>query len=204
MTPEIAARAFDAYFTTKPAVEGTGLGLTLVKGIVRDHGGDISVQTTPEGGTTICVFLPAASEGRDRSPAVSSGGGAAKGAGQRILFVDDEESILALAREVLTLHGFRASCFQSPTEALGALQAEPEAFDLLFSDQQMPELDGAQLVREVRKLRPGLPVVLCSGWLRPEEEEQALRSGVSAVLRKPISIAQMVEAISAALRSPRA
>lgn len=183
MPPEIAERIFEPFFTTKPRGQGTGLGLSVVHGIVRAHGAAITVQTASGKGSTFSVYLPAI-------PAMISSvaeipAKTAQGHGQRILYVDDEESLVYLLTRVLQRLGYLVTGFVDAREALETFRSRPADFDALVTDLSMPGLSGHELAREVLKIRPALPVVMTSGYVRPADRELALKTGVRELVLKP-------------------
>ncbi|MDR6858439.1 ATP-binding protein [Variovorax guangxiensis] len=163
MAPELIDRIFDPFFTTKEVGTGTGLGLSLVHGIVTELGGAIDVASTPGTGSTFIVYMPrsgdAAEPGEEKEAAL------ARGDGQRVLVVDDEEPLMQLATRILAELGYVPIGFSSSTAALAAFRADPEHFDALVTDERMPEMSGSALIREVRGMRSTMPVVLMSGYL---------------------------------------
>ena len=215
MTPDVAARCCEPYFTTKPAGVGTGMGLSIVHGIVSSLGGRLDVRSQPEVGTTVQVDLPAA----PGEPAVVSGQEAvaaappstgpsrqpqAPGAARpvreardplTIMVVEDEEPILRLATTALERRGYRVRPFQDPQEALAAFCDDPAAIDLVITDQTMPELTGMDLARELLAVRADLPVIICSGYSASLREEDVAELGIRAFLPKPVPLAELVAAV---------
>ena len=178
------ARIFDPFFTTKESGQGTGLGLSVVLGIVRDHGGVVNVASRPDQGSLFEIHLPEA------APAARPAGRAPspdewRGHGERIFVVDDQASVVAFVSEALTDLGYEVSSFTDPLAALSAFTADPARVDALVSDYAMPGMTGTELAGACRRLRPSLPVFMTLGYLRPEEAEEARRAGVEAVLQKP-------------------
>ena len=193
MNAEIQRRAFEPFFTTKGPGEGTGLGLSVVHGIVRSHHGGIRLTSEVGLGTTFEIFLPVATA----LPAPVSDIVAATlpGHGERILVVDDEELIAKSSR--LTLHelGYAAESETQVLRALNRLERDPHAFDLVISDQTMPEMTGLEFAERVRQLRPDLPVLLASGYSTALTSERLRAAGVRELLPKPFSLDAMVLAI---------
>jgi PAS domain S-box-containing protein len=185
MPPEIMERIFEPFFTTKGVGEGTGMGLAVVHGIVMNHGGAITVDSTPGQGTTFVIYLP-------RLPEVGGDDGAApeptpRGKG-RILFVDDEESLVHLGREILAPLGYDIVPYTSSREALDAFRAAPERFDLVITDQTMPQMTGEVLTQELRRIRANIPVILCTGFSHTIDGEKAKGLGIDAFLMKSIEV----------------
>jgi len=161
ITPAVIERMFDPFFTTKGVGEGTGLGLSLVHGIVTDLGGAIDVATKAGEGTTFGIWLPIAGEAA--KPAVEAVLDLPQGNGETVMIVDDERSLVALAEEMLAELGYEPVGFDSSSIALQAFRAEPQRFDLILTDEVMPDLIGTDLAREIRRIRPGIPIILMSG-----------------------------------------
>jgi len=182
--PAIQEKIFDPFFTTKKHGEGTGLGLSTVYGIVKDHGGIIELETVPGSGTTFTILLPlidAVSQGEERTPEDIP-----KGSG-RILLADDEEPMASLGAEMLTSLGYEVSVRLSSRDALEAFRTQPEKFDLVITDMTMPNMTGVAMAREMLKIRPGLPLILTTGFSERINEEEAKRIGFKAFLMKPVS-----------------
>ena len=189
MTPEVRERIFEPFFTTKGVGQGTGLGLSVVHGIVRASRGAIDLETSPGQGATFSVYLPWVSA--EISPADSPPEEQPLGRGERILVVDDERSLVELAAGLLGRLGYQVSPTTSALEALALVSQEPEAFDLVLSDQTMPLLTGLDLARRLHELRPGLPVILTTGFSDQLTPESLQAAGVAAVLLKPASAARL-------------
>ena len=160
---EILPRIFDPFFTTKEASVGTGLGLSLVLRIVTEIGGAIDVKSALRVGTTFTVYLPSVGDAPDES--ANKLVSAAMGRGQRILVVDDEDALLELTTDALRELGYKTIGFSSAVAALLAFRADPLAFDALITDQRMPGLPGEGLIREIRHIRPSIPIILVSGYV---------------------------------------
>jgi PAS domain S-box-containing protein len=193
---EVLERMFNPFFTTRKAGEGTGLGLSLVDGIVRQYGGAIDVGTVLGKGTRFLVYLPVTDA---VSQSVLPGGESLPhGNGQVVLLVDDEETLVTLGEEVLAVLDYEPVGFQSAVAAWQAFQEEPERFDVVVSDHTMPDMTGLELVQRIRTLRPDLPVILCSGFSTAALEEAAHEAGVLAVLHKPLSQADLARALERA------
>jgi PAS domain S-box-containing protein len=195
---EVLPRVFEPFFTTKPVGEGTGLGLSVVHGIVQGHGGAINVESTPGAGTTFTVWLPAAGPAEKRE---SAHPWKLNGSGQRVLLVDDEEMLAALFKEWLRRLGYQASVHTSSLAALAEFQAAPGNFDLVLTDYTMPGLTGLEFARAVRLARPDIPVLLCTGYSEDFNRAQAEAAGITGFLNKPTGLAQFSQAVGAALKS---
>jgi CheY-like chemotaxis protein len=195
-------RIFDPYFTTRKAGTGTGLGLSVVHGIVQSHGGGIEVESVGGAGTTFRIYLPSMENAavlpvQAAQPGVDS----VPRGDERVLLVDDEEALVASVAQMLTELGYRVQTATSGPEALARLTADGAAFDLLVTDRNMPELDGVQLLEEL--LRRGKPIatLLCTGFQHDLTKERAAGLGIKMILGKPFSRAQLANAVRAALDS---
>ena len=198
MTPEVLERIFEPFFTTRPLGEGSGLGLAVVQGIVQDHGGQIFVRSTPGKGTTFDVELPAA--GVQRAEPAPTLGVAPPGAGERLLVVDDEAVIARVVSEQLRRLGYAVTSVNDPEDALELVAEDPEDFDLLLTDLQMPRMDGVELAARVGRIRPELPVVLSTGnrWSIPASTARA--AGIREIVDKPFRIEELAHVLRAVLR----
>jgi PAS domain S-box-containing protein len=197
IAPEVLERIFDPFFTTKEVGVGTGLGLSLVHGIVTDLGGGVAVESRPGQGSSFTVWLPAHPYS---APPPADTETVEHGDGETILLVDDEEALVRLGEEMLAELGYEPVGFSSSTEALAALRAEPDRFDALLSDEAMPGMTGSELAGTVRALRPALPIVLMSGFVSPALAARAREHGVAEVLSKPLVSRDIARALAAALR----
>jgi PAS domain S-box-containing protein len=201
ISPMVFEHMFEPFFTTKGVGYGTGLGLSLVHGIVADFAGGIDVMTQAGVGTTFTVWLPAAGETPRRvaEPAKEL----PYGKGETVMIVDDQPSLVALTEETLAALGYEPVGFDSSVAALQAFRAEPQRFDLVITDQTMPDLSGVDLAREIRGVRPEMPVVLMSGYSGAQLTERARAAGVADLLRKPLVRRDIAEALGRALRPPQ-
>jgi len=184
IAPDLLERIFDPFFTTKKVGEGTGLGLSVVHGIVTDLGGAIDVHSKSGEGTRFEIWLPVTGEAA--IPTAEPAESLPQGHGETLMIVDDERSLVALAEEIVASLGYEPVGFLSSRAALEAFQSAPDRFDAVLTDNTMPDLNGLDLVRGLRELRPGLPVVLMSGHGDAELHDRAHRAGVREVLRKPL------------------
>jgi signal transduction histidine kinase/ActR/RegA family two-component response regulator len=194
-------RIFEPFFTTKPMGAGTGLGLSLVHGIVLDHGAALEVSSSPNAGTTFSVYLPLIEDEPAQEPEAPA---APQGHGETILVVDDEESLVLLAEEVLASLGYEPVGCVGASEALRLFHAAPERFDAVVTDAIMPEMSGLELLAELRRVRPELPVMLVSGYGGPDLNAAAAAGGAHAVLMKPLGKLDLAQALAALLGSARA
>ena len=197
--PEILERIFDPFFTTKEVGVGTGLGLSLVHGIVTALGGAIDVASTVGEGSVFSVYLPRAGEAvsdRERDEL-----DAPRGNRQKVLIVDDEAPLVALATETLAELGYIPSGFTSSTAALAAFCADPARFDAVITDERMPGMSGSALIREIRKVRPTIPILLVSGYAEGAVMRRALECGADEVLKKPLSARELATSLARMLRA---
>jgi len=183
------ARIFEPFFTTKPTDQGTGLGLSVVHGIVTAHQGAIRVDSAPGQGTTVNLYLPIT----DREPVTLPQATliSAQGAGQHVLYVDDDEVIVVMVERLLTQAGYRVSVFRDGRAAVAAVQAAPDAFDVVVTDYNMPDFTGMDVARAVAAIRPGLPVVISSGYISEDLQAQARAAGVRHLLQKQNSLEEL-------------
>ncbi len=194
-------RIFDPFFTTKPPGQGTGLGLSVVHGIVRSHDGAVRVYSQPGKGTTFRIYLPVG--GRAAMDDASEAGAEARGAGEHVMYIDDEESLVFLGKRVLEKLGYRVTGFSDPSRALLAFQREPHEFDVVVTDLSMPGMSGFHLAGAMLKTRPDLPIVMTTGYVRPDDKEAARKSGVRELILKPNTIDELGKALDRVLRQIR-
>ena len=185
IAPEIREKIFNPYFTTKGLGKGTGMGLSIVHGIVSDYGGTIDCQSHPGEGTTFTIVLPALSATTDILESLPSREEPLPG-GERILFVDDEEALVRLTRTMLERLGYRVTVCHDSREALAVFARDPQAFDLVITDQTMPGMTGLDLARQLLALRLDLPIILCSGYSGAVNEEVAKSAGIKGFAAKPL------------------
>jgi PAS domain S-box-containing protein len=197
--PDVLERMFDPFFTTKGVGEGTGLGLSLVHGIVSDLGGAINVTTSAGVGTCFEIWLPAA--GETRVPVAEADRALPRGNGETVMIVDDERQLVALAEEIAAELGYEPVGFDSSAAALQAFRAMPQRFDAVLTDESMPDLIGTELAHEIRRLRPAIPIVLMSGYGGAMLSHRATEVGVNEVLRKPLHRRDLAESLARVLGS---
>ncbi len=203
MAPETLAKIFEPFFTTRPPGAGTGLGLSVVHGIVQTHEGAITVESTWGKGTTFTVYLPpdpnhGASLSPVKKPATEERN---EGAGRHILYLDDEEALVFLVKRLLRRRGYRVSGYSSQSEALAALNAAPDSFDMVVTDYNMPGMSGLDVACEVRALCPGLPVVIATGFVEEDLPRQAALAGVSEVIFKATEVDALCETLVRVLKA---
>ena len=199
--PENVGRIFEPFFTTKDVGVGTGLGLSLVHGMVMDLGGAIDVMSTVGAGTTFTVYLPRAGDATEA--AESEAPLAPHGNRERVLVVDDEAPLVRIATETLEELGYRPVGFTSSSAALAAFRADPSAFDVLVTDERMPGMPGSTLIREVRRIRAGIPTMLMSGFIGGTVSSGAREAGADEVLQKPLSARELAACLARVLHRAR-
>ena len=194
MNEELICQIFDPFFTTKKKGEGTGLGLSVVHGIISQADGGIEVSSQPGRGSTFKVLIPIVPEEQGYTES-SSLPETLTGGCERILLVDDEEVLLEMTREFLSLQGYEVVTCATGNEALGLFTADPHGFDLIVTDQTMPELTGSRLTEKILKIRPDLPVILTTGYSDTINKQQARQLGVRAFFHKPVVMEKLAAAI---------
>ncbi len=194
-------RVFEPFFTTKPRGEGTGMGLAVVHGIVTSLKGTIRCESRPGEGTTFHVLLPVVEAAQTEDDVTHEP--AAAGGGATILFVDDEPAIVRLAARMLRAMDYDPVIACDGNEALELFRADPDQFDLVITDLAMPNLSGPELARELAAIRPDLPVLLCTGFSRRYSLREAEDDGFRGVIKKPIIMRQLADAVASALGAGR-
>ena len=193
MDEETRCRIFEPFFTTKGQGKGTGMGLAVVHGIVQAHGGAINVESSLGAGTTFKIFLPLtdapAKPGEQKEQEKLPGGK------ERILLVDDEPHIAKLGQNFLTPLGYQVSSFTSVKKALNAFKNEPDAFDLIISDQTMPEMPGDLFAQEAMRIKPSIVVIISTGHSTVIDAEKAMAMGIKAFLTKPWDLKKLAETV---------
>lgn len=191
---EIMDKIFDPYFTTKETGKGTGLGLAVIYGIVKDCHGFIQVDSEPGQGTTFHVYLPTLTEGQALPVKTDNNEQLATGS-ERILVIDDEPHMVTLFTSHLTLLGYNVTGTTDSLAALALFRATSQSFDLIISDQTMPGMTGEELARAIFKIRPDMAIIICSGYSSIFDEEQAQALGIKDFLRKPVSTKQLAATV---------
>jgi PAS domain S-box-containing protein len=193
----VLERIFDPFFTTKQVGVGTGLGLSLVHGIVTDLGGGIDIESRVGAGSTFTVYMPWHGAVAAPAPVAES---IPPGAGETILLVDDEETLVRLGEEMIAQLGYEPVGFTSSVAALQTFRATPERFNAVLSDEAMPDMTGSELALEIRKIRPDIPIVLMSGYVTTALSSRARDAGVVEVLNKPLVARDIARSLAGALR----
>jgi signal transduction histidine kinase/ActR/RegA family two-component response regulator len=189
----IMDRIFEPYFTTKAPGEGTGLGLSVVHGIVKSYNGDIKIYSEPGKGTSVNIYLPcieadASIREKSVSEVISSGR-------ERILLVDDEEYIIKMMKEMIERLGYRISAYTSSRIAYDEFRMNPYEYDLVITDQTMPDMVGTELAKELMRIRPNIPVIICTGFSEILSEEKAKAIGIREYISKPVVKSEISKAI---------
>jgi PAS domain S-box-containing protein len=202
MSEATLQRVFEPFFTTKPVGQGTGLGLAVVHGIMRAHLGAVNVRSRPNAGSEFTLLFPVSDApplpAVGLPPAIESG----MGAGQRVIYVDDDEALVFLVKRVLTRKGYQVTTFTDPRQAIATLRQDARGCDLLVTDYNMPGYSGVDLLRDVKALRPDLPVALASGYVTPEIERDALAAGARALIHKPNDVDELCATVQKLLAEP--
>ncbi len=206
MSAETLARVFEPFFTTKPVGQGTGLGLAVVHGVMRAHGGAVDVQSVPGHGSRFTLFFPVADvmeEVPEFAPSTSVRLEALLPGGDpthHVMYVDDDEALVYLVQRLLRRRGYEVSGFTDPREALQALAKQPWDYHLLVTDYNMPGFSGIDLMREARRLHPNLPIALASGYVTPEIEQAAMAAGANALVHKPNDVEELCATVQRLVR----
>ncbi len=196
MDDEVMRKIFDPYFSTKNPGKGTGMGLSVVHGITKDHGGDIKVTSKTGKGAAFEVYLPLI-ETRPVESKAATAGPLPTGT-EHILLVDDEEPIVFMASQMLERLGYQVTFRTSSVEAFNAFKVNPDKYDLVITDMTMPNMTGAELAPMLRKIRPDIPIIICTGFSEQIDEEKAKSMGISGYIMKPIlkdEISRMIRKI---------
>lgn len=187
ISEEYVDRIFEPFFTTREEGKGTGLGLAVVHGIVVSHGGAIAVDTLPGQGTCFDVYLPRVVDSIAAETASRELLSCPAGGGENVLFVDDEEDLACLGKHMLERLGYRVTALTSSREALAEFRRNPDRYDVVITDMSMPHMTGHVLARKLRAVRSGVQVILCTGYASEELLAMTAKSGIQAVIRKPLS-----------------
>ncbi|MGL1933005.1 MAG: response regulator [Desulfotalea sp.] len=190
-------KIFDPYFTTKEKEQGTGMGLSVVRGLVYSQGGKIEVDSAVDQGTTVKLLFPVKASDKSESNIIDSSD-LERGHGH-ILLVDDEEQVASVTAELLKNLGYSVWQFTSPREALAVFIEDSEKYDLIMTDLVMPEITGVEFCSEVKKIRPNIPVILSTGYSEKITEETLRRVGIEDYYLKPISLKKLSSVVSKAI-----
>jgi CheY-like chemotaxis protein len=204
MDSAVLERIFEPFYTTKPPGQGTGLGLSMVHGIMKAHRGTVRVETALGRGTRVHLYLPAAPPGRASEERPGEALRVTRGAGARVLFVDDEPALVDLAVRSLSAMNYRVTGLSNAEQALAIIRATPAAFDIVVTDHNMPGASGIELAQCVAEIHPGLPILLVSGFLREDEARRATEVGVAEIVMKPVTYEQLSVSIRGVLERIRA
>jgi PAS domain S-box-containing protein len=196
MTDDVRSRIFEPFFTTKEAGQGTGMGLSVVYGIVKNYNGALNVESGPGKGSTFTIYLPKA-ESRTRNE--EDAAKPVRGNKEHILFIDDEGPLTEIAEAMLRKLGYRVTAMTDSREAWDLFLEDPHAFDLVVTDQTMPDLTGLALAQKMIRIRPDLPVMLCTGYSETVSPEEARKAGAREFLIKPLVRVELAAAIRRAL-----
>jgi CheY-like chemotaxis protein len=196
MSRETLQRIFEPFFTTKPAGEGTGLGLSVVHGIVKAHDGSISVASQPGMGTCFDVYFPAVDEGAIN---VNGAREVPMGNGEKVLYVDDEMALCRLVEHSLARCGYCGVTRDDPVEALRVFMEDPSGFAAVITDFTMPKMSGLELTMEIRKVSVKIPAIITTGFTGSLDLEPIKLSGVTEVLPKPFTMQRLAECLREAL-----
>ena len=192
ISPNIMNKIFEPYFTTKGPGEGTGIGLAVVHGIVENYGGKIFVHSEEGKGTSFLIYLPMIKHQLDNRVQLEE---QLPMGCEHILFVDDEAAIVKMGSRLLSQLGYTVSTKSSSVEALALFKSKPSEFDLVITDMAMPSMSGDMFAAELMKVRPDIPVILCTGYSKKISEETATKNGIKAFACKPISRADLAKTV---------
>ncbi|MFN2369324.1 MAG: response regulator, partial [Desulfurivibrionaceae bacterium] len=201
MDQRTVERIFDPFFTTKDVDKGSGMGMSLIHGIVKDCGGFLKIDSAPEQGTAVHIYFPIVGETEERR---AKKRGAEKEkvpielpstGNEHILLVDDEKNIARIFKQILEQFGYKVTAHYSSIETLETFRAAPDSFDLVLTDQRMPWQSGMELAAKIREIRPDMPIILCTGYSSSIDEKEAKEIGIKRIIMKPISAAALANNI---------
>ena len=198
---DVVDRIFDPFFTTKPKGEGTGMGLSVVHGIIKSYQGNIVVYSEPGQGTTFTVFIPAVATIGQEAVESDARREPVPGGSERILFVDDEKTLVNLGEKTLAKLGYQVTGVTDSARALAMFNDQPDAYDLVITDLTMPKVTGEKLAREITAIRPDVPIILVTGFSEKIEQNIMAASGIKKLLLKPVVKRTMAKAIREVLDS---
>ncbi|SPD75753.1 PAS/PAC sensor hybrid histidine kinase (fragment) [uncultured Desulfobacterium sp.] len=192
MNAETIERIFDPYFTTKEIGKGTGMGLAVVHGIVKEHEGLISVETEPGKGSTFHIWFPAVEEtprhGAEKIGDVPKGT-------ESIIFVDDEKTLVRISTGMLERLGYRVEGRTDPEQALEIFRTSPHDFDLVITDTSMPKMTGDMLAQEITRIRPDMKIIICTGYSELMDETKAEQLGIKSFIMKPLDLRKLANTV---------
>jgi signal transduction histidine kinase/CheY-like chemotaxis protein/HAMP domain-containing protein len=192
MTEEIVERIFDPFFTTKTVDQGTGMGLATLQAMVEQRGGLVKVHSAPDKGSTFALYFPLSAKLQTEFSVKNND--LPRGT-ERILFIDDDEMLASLGKTMLSERGYRVSAMTDSTEALKLFQVNPDSFDLVITDQTMPGITGLVLILELRKIRPDLLTILCTGFSSSVDEDITRELKINAFLMKPLDLPVLLQTV---------
>jgi PAS domain S-box-containing protein len=194
ITSEVQQRVFEPFFTTQEPGSGNGLGLAMVSRLMAEHGGDVRLESEPGRGTTVECLFPAVQDRAEQEEEVAVAT-APRGGGQRVLYVDDEPDLVKVGRRRLEWMGYSVVAETDPKRALKTFRRTPDDFDVVVTDFAMPGINGLSLADRLRELRPGLPIVVLTGYLDALSPEHFKAAGVSVVLNKPVTMSELARTV---------
>lgn len=197
MPGEMLDKIFDLFFTTKEEYEGAGMGLSTAQGIVSQHGGLIKVDSFVGKGTTFNLYFPLIEQNHLDEPAPDNT--TLLTGNEHILFVDDDEMLVNIGAKLLRSMGYQVTMMTDSTAALKIFTANADSFDLVVTDQTMPNLTGTELIHELRKVRPDIPTIICTGYSSKLDAEEAKKLGINAFIMKPLDLPKLLQTIRALL-----
>ena len=192
MSQEVMERIFDPFFTTKPPGKGTGMGLSVLHGIIKSYRGTVTVESQLGKGTTFCVYIPVYR--KQSAPQKIEDHTLATG-NEKILFVDDEEIIVNMTAEILKRLGYQVTSLTDSRQALELFEKDPQAFDLVITDMTMPRMTGDELARRILALRNDMPIILCTGFSSRIDADRARELGIAAFITKPVLNRKLAETV---------
>ncbi len=193
--PVIIDRIYDPFFTTKKVGEGTGLGLSVVYGIIKKQGGTINVTSQPGRGATFIIYIPCAAKAKHEQVNLPAALLPQSKVNEHILFVDDDKALAKMGKKMLSSLGYEVTTFTDSRKAANKFHANPDMFDMVITDMTMPHLTGKDLSREIIKSRPDMPIILCTGYSEFINEEKALQMGIKAMIMKPFTKKDLAAAV---------
>jgi CheY-like chemotaxis protein len=199
MPKEVLERIFDPYFTTKEKGEGTGMGLAVVHGIVKNHGGSISVYSEVGKGTSFYIYLPKIEQEETKQEVMLTQ--QVPTGNEHILIIDDEPAINIVEKRLIEGLGYQVTSITNPLDALTLISTHPEMWDLVLTDMTMPKMNGAELAQKILEIRDDMPIILCTGFSELINEKKAKAIGVKEYVMKPLIRKEIAHAIRRSLDS---